>query len=290
MFSPIYPFKTDDVSLKPFQCPMPNCGMRFSVRSNLIAHGKRLHGRVLAPIVWSARHSNPPAPTTPLTPPPDAPKSGDVESSSDSKPAISAPVTTKTVPVLPPTLSTRDVLPPFLANLVHPTSPHPIPSTMMGDYPVSPPSTAASETDDSCSDDSVQKVDGNPVAVEDAVVEAVEPPRVEVRRISRREMALRKRNRLEHQVAAMTEGGNRLRDFSDNLVDMLHDAEQLDSGRGTNVTLSTAMRRLRKDMSALQQTLKLETANALLQLSVLPQHRLYPRLHFSPSFYNAHVM
>lgn len=44
---------------KPFQCPVITCGMRFSVRSNLVAHGKRRHGRILIPIVWSARKSGP---------------------------------------------------------------------------------------------------------------------------------------------------------------------------------------------------------------------------------------
>ena len=29
--------------------------MRFSVRSNLMAHGRRKHGRALTPIVWPAR-------------------------------------------------------------------------------------------------------------------------------------------------------------------------------------------------------------------------------------------
>ena len=29
--------------------------MRFSVRSNFVAHGKRRHGRMLTPIIWSAR-------------------------------------------------------------------------------------------------------------------------------------------------------------------------------------------------------------------------------------------
>ena len=33
--------------------------MRFSVRSNLVAHGKRRHGRILIPIVWSARKAGP---------------------------------------------------------------------------------------------------------------------------------------------------------------------------------------------------------------------------------------
>ena len=40
---------------KPFQCPVPNCALRFSVRSNLMAHGRRRHGKALVPIVWSAR-------------------------------------------------------------------------------------------------------------------------------------------------------------------------------------------------------------------------------------------